>query len=62
MQDIKKKSDAELIELVKTERETVRAERCKDKFSRKANIVRAAKLTVARALTELNNRRTSGNN
>lgn len=57
MKDIQKKSDAELTELVKTDRDTVRQERFKDKFSRKASIIRTAKTGIARALTELNARR-----
>ncbi len=57
MQDIKKKSDAELTELIEAQRATLRAERFKDAFSRKAGTVRAAKLTIARALTEQTERR-----
>lgn len=57
MQDIKAKSDAELTELVTAARETVRLERFKDKFSKDANVIKANKLDVARALTELNTRR-----
>ncbi len=57
MQDIKKKSDAELTEMVESARETVRQERFKDKFSRKASIIKKAKLETARALTELTARR-----
>ena len=57
MQDLQKKSDAELSEMVQSARETVRLERFKDKFSRKAATVRTAKKEVARALTELNTRR-----
>ena len=57
MQDIQKKSDAELTEMVQEARETVRQERFKDKFSRKAHIIRTAKTDTARALTELNTRR-----
>ncbi len=57
MQDIQKKSDAELAELVQAARETVRLERFKDKFGRKANIIRDAKTGIARALTELTARR-----
>ena len=59
MIDVRKKSDAELSELVQTARETVRQERFKDKFSRKAGIIRNAKLEVARALTELSARETN---
>jgi len=57
MQDMKNKSDAELAEMVQTARETVRQERFKDKFSRKASIIRDAKTEIARALTELTARR-----
>ena len=57
MEDIKKKSDAELAELVKEARETVRQERFKDKFSRKASVIKRGKLDIARALTELTSRR-----
>lgn len=57
MEDIKKKSDAELEELVREARQTVRQERFKDKFSRKANVIKTAKTEIARALTELTARR-----
>lgn len=57
MEDIRKKSEAELASLVEEGRQTVREERFKDKFSRKANIVRGAKTQIARALTELSARR-----
>jgi ribosomal protein L29 len=53
MSDMKKKSESELVELVNTTRETLRAERFKDKYSRKASIIRTAKLEIARALTLL---------
>jgi ribosomal protein L29 len=56
MEDLRKKSEAELASLVEEGRKTVREERFKDKFSRKASVVRGAKLEVARALTELNAR------
>ena len=55
--DIKEKSEAELATVVNTARETVRAERFKDKFSRKANVITGAKREIARALTELSLRR-----
>ena len=48
--DIKEKSEAELATVVNTARETVRAERFKDKFSRKANVITGAKREIARAL------------
>ena len=57
MKDIQKKSDTELAELVETARDTVRQERFKDKFSRKASIIRSAKTEIARGLTELTVRR-----
>ena len=53
MIDVRKKSDAELSELVQSARETVRQERFKDKFSRKSGIIRNAKTDIARALSEL---------
>ena len=56
MQDILKKSDKELAEVVKTARETIRQERFKDMMSRKASTIRNAKTDIARALTELNAR------
>jgi len=56
MQDIRNKSDKELVELTNTSREAVRAERFKDKFSKNANVIRSNKKDVARALTELNAR------
>ena len=57
MQDIRNKSDKELVELTQASRESVRAERFKDKFSKNANTIRSNKKEVARALTELNARR-----
>lgn len=57
MQDIRKKSDKELTELVKTSREAIRQERFKDAMSRKASVIRNAKTEIARALTELTTRR-----
>lgn len=59
MQDIKAQSDADLAKTVAEARETVRAERFKDKLSRKASVIRGAKTTIARALTELSARRRS---
>lgn len=56
-QDMQKKSDRELAELVTEAREAVRAERFKDRFSRKANVIRKSKLDIARALTEISVRR-----
>ena len=57
MSEIRKKTEAELIELVNTTRETLRAERFKDKFSRKASVITGAKREIARALTQLTARR-----
>jgi len=45
--------------MVQTARDTVRQERFKDKFARKASIIRNAKNEVARALTELSVRRSN---
>ena len=55
--DIQKKTDGELVELVVSTREVLRAERFKDKFSKKASIIKNAKETIARALTEQTVRR-----
>jgi ribosomal protein L29 len=55
--DIQKKTDGELTQLVIETRETLRAERFKDKFSKKASIIKTAKQTVAQALTEQTARR-----
>jgi len=57
MQDMRKKSEAELTSVVESARKTVREERFKDKFSRKASVIQNAKTEVARALTELSARR-----
>ena len=57
MSEIRKKTEAELVEVVTTARETVRAERFKDKFSRKASVITGAKREIARALTLLSARR-----
>ncbi len=57
MQDIQKKSDAELVEFTQSGREAVRGESFKDKFSKNANVIHSNKKDVARALTELNARR-----
>ncbi len=59
MSEISKKTETELTEVVKTSRETLRVERFKDKFSRKANVITGAKREIARALTELSARRTN---
>ena len=57
MQDLRKKSDAELVETVQAARKTIKDERFMDAFSRKAGIIHSAKKDAARALTELNTRR-----
>jgi len=56
MEDIRKKSDAELTEMVEKARKTIQEERFKDAFSKKAGVITAAKTDIARALTELNAR------
>jgi ribosomal protein L29 len=53
---LKEKSDRDLMEQVTTARQMIRAERFKDAMSRKASIIRTAKLEIARALTELSQR------
>jgi ribosomal protein L29 len=60
MENIKKQSDKELAETVAEARKTVREERFKDKFSKKAKTIHSAKKTIARALTELSARRNNG--
>jgi ribosomal protein L29 len=57
MKDLRSKTDEELVNLVAEARKTVQEERFKDAFSRKAGVIRAAKLDIARALTELTQRR-----
>ena len=59
MEDIRKKSDGELTTIVGEARQTIREERFKDRFSRKAGVIRKAKVEAARALTELTARRNS---
>lgn len=54
--DIAKKSIGELEELVLATRAELQAERFKDRFAKKASIIRQAKLTIARALTEMKTR------
>jgi len=60
--DIQSKSDGELLELVTTAREALRAERFKDKFSKKASAIRSARTNVAQALTEMTARRNKVSN
>lgn len=57
METISKQSDKELLETIQEARKTVQEERFKDKFSRKASVIKSAKVTIARALTELTRRR-----
>jgi ribosomal protein L29 len=54
------KSDQELAALIADARETMRVERFKDKWSRKANIISSAKRAIARAETERSARRLKG--
>lgn len=58
-QDIQKKTDAELTELVATTRAELRTENFKDKFTKKASVISGAKKTIAQALTEITARRNS---
>jgi ribosomal protein L29 len=58
-QDIQKKTDAELNELVVTTRGELRTENFKDKFTKKASVINGAKKTIAQALTEITARRNS---
>lgn len=53
------KTENDLMEMVTGARETVRAERFKDLFSRKASVIRKGKVEVAQALTELNKRKSN---
>jgi ribosomal protein L29 len=62
MQDIKKKSDSELLETIKTSREAIREERFKDQYSKNAGVIRSNKKTVAQAMTELSARRNASSN
>ena len=57
MDTIRKQSEQELTETVAEARKTIREERFKDKFSRKADVIATAKTTIARALTELSSRK-----
>lgn len=56
-QDIQKKTDAELTDLVIATRKELRTERFKDKFTKKASVIARAKKTIAQALTEITARR-----
>ncbi|MEY2665331.1 MAG: hypothetical protein RLZZ480_436 [Candidatus Parcubacteria bacterium] len=57
MEDLRKKSDAELAAAVTEARKVIHGERFKDTFSRKPSMIHKSKKEVARALTELNARR-----
>jgi len=59
MEDIRKKTIAELTTLVIEAREAIRQERFKDKFSRKSSIIQKAKKEIARLQTELSARRSN---
>lgn len=54
--EIRDQSDQDLRNFISKSKETLRLERFKDKFSRKAGTVRQAKRQVARAFTELTSR------
>ncbi len=54
--EITQKTDQELKKLISENREMLRSERFKDKFSRKAGLIREKKQQTARAMTELNAR------
>jgi len=56
-QTLDTKSENDIVEMVATARETLRVERFKDTFNRKASVIQKAKLEVAQALTELTKRR-----
>lgn len=51
--EIKGKTDQELANLIQENKKSLRVERFKDKFSKKAGVIKAAKRQVARAYTEL---------
>ncbi len=57
MEDLRKKSDAELASVVSDARKAIQGERFKDTFSRKPSKIHTSKKEIARALTELNARR-----
>ncbi len=61
MQDIRKKSDAELAADIDLARKTIQDERFKDNFSRKPAVIQIAKRDVARGLTELSARQRINN-
>lgn len=57
--EIIQKTDADLRTLITENREALRSERFKDKFSRKAGLIKEKKQQIARALTELKSRQKS---
>ncbi len=59
-EDITKMSMGELSDLIMKSRETLREERFKDRFTKKASIIRATKLTIAQAMTEITARESKG--
>ncbi len=59
-EDITKMSMGELSDLIMKRRETLREERFKDRFTKKASIIRATKLTIAQAMTEIIARESKG--
>ncbi len=59
-EDITKMSMGELSDLIMKSRETLREERFKDRFTKKASIIRATKLTIAQAMTEIIARESKG--
>jgi ribosomal protein L29 len=58
-QDIQKKTDAELTELVIATQKELRTEKFKDKFTKKSSVIAGAKKTIAQSLTEITARRKS---
>ena len=59
--EVREKSDTELQALIAAGHETLRQERFKDKFSRKAGLIRETKRQIARANTELTARTQADN-
>ncbi len=59
--EIRDKSTAELQKLIAEKEDVLRNERFKDKFSRKAGLIRESKRQIARAHTELTARAAADN-
>lgn len=59
LKEVRDKKDTELQSLITAGYETLRTERFKDKFSRKAGLIRQTKRQIARAYTELTARETA---